>query len=105
MRFNAKVHSPMVRISNDNRRATRCRGSYGVCFSYRPVTPDERIYLRICDTSTTLCGALRLGLTFDDPARIAAEELVDYSDPQGCYPKRCFHSVPEIYVQRGNILF
>nr|CAG4644663.1 EOG090X03H5 [Leptodora kindtii] len=94
-----------VRISADRSTARRfdsfCKG---IAFSQRPVKPNEKVYLRVVESSTSWNGVLRIGFTSCNPASYQGS-LPKYACPDltsrsGFWGK----ALPERYVELG-VLF
>ncbi|KAJ8664548.1 hypothetical protein QAD02_006210, partial [Eretmocerus hayati] len=71
-----------IRFSNQQCVATRSDTEFchGYAFTNRPLILGERLVVQILATEPMYVGALALGLTSCDPARLTAEELPDDSD-------------------------
>lgn len=71
-----------IRFSNQQCVATRTDTEFchGYAFTGRPLLLGERLVVQILSTEPMYVGALALGLTSCDPARLTAEDLPDDSD-------------------------
>ncbi|XP_066582353.1 protein neuralized isoform X2 [Prorops nasuta] len=71
-----------IRFSNQQCVATRTDTEFchGYAFTGRPLLLGERLVVQILATEPMYIGALALGLTSCDPARLTAEDLPDDSD-------------------------
>ncbi|XP_047346684.1 protein neuralized isoform X2 [Vespa velutina] len=71
-----------IRFSNQQCVATRTDTEFchGYAFTGRPLLLGERLVVQILATEPMYVGALALGLTSCDPARLTAEDLPDDSD-------------------------
>lgn len=71
-----------IRVNADSGMATRIQTEYchGYIFTARPLAPGERLMIRILETEQFYTGALALGLTSCDPAKLTANDLPDDSD-------------------------
>ncbi|KYN20999.1 Protein neuralized [Trachymyrmex cornetzi] len=71
-----------IRFSNQQCVATRTDTEFchGYAFTSRPLLLGERLVVQILSTEPMYVGALALGLTSCDPARLTAEDLPDDSD-------------------------
>ncbi|KAL0110878.1 hypothetical protein PUN28_014074 [Cardiocondyla obscurior] len=71
-----------IRFSNQQCVATRTDTEFchGYAFTSRPLVLGERLVVQILSTEPMYVGALALGLTSCDPARLTAEDLPDDSD-------------------------
>lgn len=71
-----------IRFSNQQCVATRSDTEFchGYAFTNRPLVLGERLVVQILATEPMYVGALALGLTSCDPARLAVEDLPDDSD-------------------------
>ncbi|XP_012283226.1 protein neuralized isoform X2 [Orussus abietinus] len=71
-----------IRFSNQQCVATRSDTEFchGYAFTSRPLLLGERLVVQILATEPLYVGALALGLTSCDPARLTAEDLPDDSD-------------------------
>lgn len=71
-----------IRFSNQQCVATRTDTEFchGYAFTSQPLLLGERLVVQILATEPMYVGALALGLTSCDPARLTAEDLPDDSD-------------------------
>ncbi|XP_031777750.1 protein neuralized isoform X3 [Nasonia vitripennis] len=71
-----------IRFSNQQCVATRTDTEFchGYAFTNRPLVLGERLVVQILATEPMYVGALALGLTSCDPARLSVEDLPDDSD-------------------------
>ncbi|XP_054010095.1 protein neuralized-like isoform X1 [Hylaeus anthracinus] len=71
-----------IRFSNQQCVATRTDTEFchGYAFTGRPLLLGERLVVQILATEPMYVGALAMGLTSCDPARLTAEDLPDDSD-------------------------
>jgi protein neuralized len=71
-----------IRFSNQQCVATRTDTEFchGYAFTSRPLLLGERLVVQILSTEPMYVGALALGLTSCDPARLTPEDLPDDSD-------------------------
>ncbi|XP_043273355.1 protein neuralized isoform X3 [Venturia canescens] len=76
------VRGRNIRFSNQQCVATRSDTEFchGYAFTGRPLVLGERLVVQILSTEPMYVGALALGLTSCDPARLSAEDLPDDSD-------------------------
>ncbi|CAG5076024.1 Similar to neur: Protein neuralized (Drosophila melanogaster) [Cotesia congregata] len=76
------VRGRNIRFSNQQCVATRndTEFCHGYAFTNRPLILGERLVVQILSTEPMYVGALALGLTSCDPARLTAEDLPDDSD-------------------------
>ena len=75
-----------VRISNDRSTARRFESfCKGIAFSQRPVRPNEKVYLRVVETSAAWNGVLRIGFTSCNPASYGGV-LPKYACPGKLFP-------------------
>lgn len=69
LQFHTSTRGDNVRISPDHATAHRvdsfCKG---IAFSQRSVRPNEKVYLRVAETSTSWNGVLRIGFTSNNPS-------------------------------------
>lgn len=77
-----RVRGRNIRFSNQQCVATRSDTEFchGYAFTGRPLMLGERLVVQILSTEPMYVGALALGLTSCDPARLSAEDLPDDSD-------------------------
>lgn len=77
-----EIHGDNIILSNDRTQAKRSDSfSKGICFSSRPVSINERVYLKFIETATTWSGVLRFGFTNVDPGMARGPELPRYACP------------------------
>lgn len=101
-----EVHSDNIQLSADRRRAKRietfCKG---ICFSSHPILPNERIYIRFAEVSTSWSGAIRFGFMSHDPATMYRETLPRYACPDltNC-PGYWAKALPERLARHGSVL-
>ena len=101
------VHSENISLNHDRRRARRVESfCKGICFSHRPIQPNERVYIKFAEVSTSWSGVIRFGFTANDPASLNPSELPRYACPDltnkpGYWAK----AMPERCSELGNILF
>lgn len=102
-----KVHGQNVILSDDKSRASRgdsfCKG---ICFSNRPISINERVYIRFVETCSSWSGVLRFGFTNIDPATLNSADLPRYACPDltnmsGNWAK----ALGERYAESANLLF
>ncbi|XP_034948175.1 protein neuralized isoform X2 [Chelonus insularis] len=76
------VRGRNIRFSNQQCVATRSDTEFchGYAFTSRPLMLGERLVVQVLSTEPLYVGALALGLTSCDPARLSAEDLPDDSD-------------------------
>ncbi|XP_046442442.1 protein neuralized-like isoform X1 [Daphnia pulex] len=94
-----------VRLSADRSTARRvdsfCKG---IAFSQRTVRPNEKVYLRVAECSTSWNGVLRIGFTSCNPASFSGV-LPKYACPDlTSRPGFWGKALPERYVESG-VLF
>jgi len=77
------THGSHVRLSSDKRRATRKTDKYykAICFSYRPVSINERVSLKIIAAASKWDGYLRIGFTRHDPSKMKSSALPRFVCP------------------------
>ena len=76
------VHSENIELSSDRTTSRRVRSfCKGICFSYRPIAINERVYLKLAETDTSWSGVVRFGYTSVDPNTINAADLPRYACP------------------------
>nr|CAG4647769.1 EOG090X03H5 [Moina brachiata] len=93
-----------VRISTDRSLARRvdsfCKG---IAFSGRPVRPNDKVYLRVAESSTSWNGVLRIGFTSVNPASFSGA-LPKYACPDlTSRPGFWGKALPERYVHVGVV--
>nr|CAG4638338.1 EOG090X03H5 [Cyclestheria hislopi] len=96
------IHGDYVRLSSDRSVARRidsfCKG---IAFSSRPVRQNEKVYVRIVETSTSWNGVLRFGFTSMNPASFSGV-LPKYACPDlTSRPGFWGKALPERYVDVG----
>lgn len=106
LRFH-KVHGQNVILSNGKTRASRgdsfCKG---ICFSNRPISINEKVYIRFVETCSSWSGVLRFGFTNIDPITLNNDDLPRYACPDltnmsGNWAK----ALGERYAESANLLF
>jgi hypothetical protein len=100
------VHSDNIQLSSDRRRAKRietfCKG---ICFSGRPIMPNEHVYIRFSEVSTSWSGAVRFGFMSHDPASLDKSALPRYACPDLTnVPGYWAKALPERLARHGSVL-
>jgi len=99
-------HSDNIQLTTDHRRAKRietfCKG---ICFSSRPILPNEHVFLRFSEVSTSWSGAIRFGFMSHDPATLDKSTLPRYACPDltNC-PGYWAKALPERLARNGSVL-
>jgi len=93
-----------VRLSADRSTARRvdsfCKG---IAFSMRTVRPNEKVYLRVAETSTSWSGVFRIGFTSCNPSSFSGV-LPKYACPDlTSRPGFWGKALPERYVEVGVV--
>lgn len=100
------VHGDSIRISRDGAVARRydsfCRA---ISFSARPVRINERICVKILDTSINWNGGLRVGFSCVDPATLEGSlpkfVCPDLTNRPGFWAR----AIPVDYCKKNNVIF
>ena len=98
-----QVHGSAIALSDDKLVATRKEDfCNGLVFSSQPIKTGQKICVeltQVCDWS----GAIRIGVTSDDPGRLCASDLPRYACPD--LTKKAGHwvrALSEKYADSGN---
>lgn len=76
------THGDNIQLSHNKTRARRAESfCKGICFSNRPITINEKVYIRFVETNTSWSGVLRFGFTSVDPATVRGADLPRYACP------------------------
>ena len=101
-----RVHGSGVVLSEDSSVASRT-GDYfsnGIVFSSQPLKPGQKVCLELTQTSEW-SGALRIGVTTEDPGKMVASSLPKYLCPDLTEKKGFWaKSLTESLAETGNRL-
>ncbi|KAG1661233.1 E3 ubiquitin-protein ligase NEURL1 [Nymphon striatum] len=102
-----QTHSENVRLSRDCAVARRVESfCKGIAFSNRPLRLNEKIYLKIVETSTSWSGVLRFGVTSNDPSATRASSLPKYTCPDlTCKPGNWGKALSDRFAEIDNIIY
>lgn len=100
-------HSENIRISRDGAVARRVESfCKGISFSNRPIKVNEKIYLKVAETSNNWSGVLRFGFTTMDPHNVRPASLPKYTCPDLTNkPGNWGKALAERYAQSDNIIY
>ncbi|KAK3599445.1 hypothetical protein CHS0354_036461 [Potamilus streckersoni] len=101
------IHGDNIKLSPDKLRAKRADSfCKGICFSNRPVSINEKVYIRFYEISCSWSGVLRFGFTTVDPGTLEGSNLPRYACPDltnkpGYWAK----ALAERYAVVNNVLY